>query len=422
MTRVGLTWSGTPTVLNVGLAAGILDTTVFSMFVVMAVVLTVVTTPLTLWVYPPKYRTAAIDPRAEKRATTGAAGAVTGSEGFGGASNTTSRFMMVLSRMEHLSTAMFFTQLFATSGSTNQVTPRLGNAPLGTIDEKSKIHEVDSASDNDTSDDHTPVTVAGQIPRQQWNAHRLIELTGRTLSVMQSIESDSHARTDDLLQLYRSFSALRGINVDTGLDVVEQESFAEIVTRRADEAGSQLLVIPWTVPESGATAAVLDERKDLNSSTGGSSSRPNTPRTNTFDHIFSSEKSGLYTYFLRRVFSDCHKNVAVVVDRGFAAVNNVANGNGGQHLLLPFLGGPDDRLALSLCIQLCHQANVSATVIRVDNNPTTSIASPAPAERKRTVSSVSMEESVRAHQTALDANQLTIRVSSLAGNMQIEVW
>lgn len=319
---------------------------------------------------------------------------------------------MVLSRMEHLSTAMFFTQLFATSGSTQPTaTPRLGNAPLGTIDEKSKIHEVDSASDNDTSDDHAPVAPAGQIPRQQWNAHRLLELTGRTLSVMQSIESDSHARTDDLLQLYRSFSALRGINVDTGLDVVEQESFAEIVTRRADEAGSQLLVIPWTVPESGATAAVLDERKDLNPSTGGSGSRPNTPRTNTFDQIFSSEKSGLYTYFLRRVFSECRKNVAVFVDRGFAAVNNVANGNGGQHLLLPFLGGPDDRLALSLCIQLCHQANVSATVIRIDNNPAATVASPAPAERQRKISSVSMEESVRAHQTALDANQLTIRVS-----------
>lgn len=396
--------------LNVGLAAGILDTTVFSMFVVMAVVLTVITTPLTLWVYPAKYRTKAIDPLTEKRNAENLGGS-SGSEGIGGGRDTTSRFMMVLSRMEHLSTAMFFTQLFATSGSTISASPRLGSAPLSTIDEKSKIHEVDSASDNDTSDDHTPVAPLRQTARQQWNAHRLMELTGRTQSVMQSIESDSHARTDDLLQLYRSFSALRGINVDTGLDVVEQDSFAEIVTRRADEAGSQLLVIPWTVPESGATAAVLDERKDMHSSVGPSGSRPNTPRTNTFDQIFSSEKSGLYTYFLRRVFSESRKNVAVVVDRGFAAVNNVANGNGGQHLLLPFLGGPDDRLALGLCIQLCHQANVSATVIRVDNNPTASITSPAPAERKRTESSVSMEESVRAHQTALDANQLTIRVS-----------
>ncbi len=44
-------------VLNIGLSAGILDTRVFSMFVLMAVVSTVITTPLTLWVYPESVRT-----------------------------------------------------------------------------------------------------------------------------------------------------------------------------------------------------------------------------------------------------------------------------------------------------------------------------------------------------------------------------
>ena len=47
--------------LNVGLQAGILDTRTFSMFVVHALVLTFVTTPLTLAFYPPKYRTRDID-------------------------------------------------------------------------------------------------------------------------------------------------------------------------------------------------------------------------------------------------------------------------------------------------------------------------------------------------------------------------
>lgn len=43
-------------VLNVGLNAGILDTRTFSMFVVMALVSTVATTPLTIWAYPPSAR------------------------------------------------------------------------------------------------------------------------------------------------------------------------------------------------------------------------------------------------------------------------------------------------------------------------------------------------------------------------------
>lgn len=43
-------------VLNVGLNAKIISERVYSMFVVMAVVTTFLTTPLTMWVYPPKYR------------------------------------------------------------------------------------------------------------------------------------------------------------------------------------------------------------------------------------------------------------------------------------------------------------------------------------------------------------------------------
>ncbi|KAK7203952.1 Sodium/hydrogen exchanger family-domain-containing protein [Myxozyma melibiosi] len=43
-------------VLNVGLQAGILSQRVFTMFVVMALVLTFITTPLTLWIYPTSYR------------------------------------------------------------------------------------------------------------------------------------------------------------------------------------------------------------------------------------------------------------------------------------------------------------------------------------------------------------------------------
>jgi len=41
-------------VLNVGLQAGILDTRTFSMFVVHAIILTFMTTPLTLWVISTK--------------------------------------------------------------------------------------------------------------------------------------------------------------------------------------------------------------------------------------------------------------------------------------------------------------------------------------------------------------------------------
>lgn len=43
-------------VLNVGLSAGIISSRVYSMFIVMTLVTTFLTTPLAIWVYPPSYR------------------------------------------------------------------------------------------------------------------------------------------------------------------------------------------------------------------------------------------------------------------------------------------------------------------------------------------------------------------------------
>jgi hypothetical protein len=43
-------------VLNVGLSAGIIEARLFSMFVVQAILLTFITTPITLWIYPERVR------------------------------------------------------------------------------------------------------------------------------------------------------------------------------------------------------------------------------------------------------------------------------------------------------------------------------------------------------------------------------
>jgi len=50
------------------------------------------------------------------------------------------------------------------------------------------------------------------------------------------------------------------------------------------------------------------------------------------------------------------------VDRGMSIPYT---GLTGQHLFLPFFGGPDDRLALSFLVQLCTNTSVNATVIKM---------------------------------------------------------
>ena len=92
-------------VLNVGLQAGILDTRTFSMFVLHALVLTFMTTPLTLAWYPPSVRTIVGN---------GVAGRI--EEGKSKNSRelrdeTKSNFAVILTKMEHLPALMTFSQL-----------------------------------------------------------------------------------------------------------------------------------------------------------------------------------------------------------------------------------------------------------------------------------------------------------------------
>jgi hypothetical protein len=54
------------------------------------------------------------------------------------------------------------------------------------------------------------------------------------------------------------------------------------------------------------------------------------------------------------------KDVALFVDRG---VDVRATAAFACHLFLPFIGGPDDRLALTFLVQLCNNSSVTATVV-----------------------------------------------------------
>lgn len=426
-------------VLNVGLAAGILDPRVFSMFVLMAIVCTVVTTPLTLWVYPPKYQTR-VNPlghpngngHGNKKDEEGKGrhvSRITSSTSLNasGVRDYTSKFMIVLQKYEHLSAMMFLMQLLEpppvptpaySKDSLTRITTASSTFPTRT--EK----EVDSEF-SEVGGNHTPSgfenTADGTTPtsRPTLDALRLTELTGRTHSVMQSIETDVHAKSDELLQLTRQFGELRGFEVKTRLTVVPLDSYSATVSEIARDSGSELIILPWTTPDSGASGAVIEENATYGIEPA---SQPTTP--SPFDTIFGSgNQSQYYSYFLRRVFAQSSVDVALFIDRGFNAMSSSHGYK--QHIFLPFFGGPDDRMALGLAVQLCRQVNVSATVVRFKTD-TSTLEPPAPApvlgrrHHSKSTSSVTqsqspsqelnkdvlMEESIALHQKAFSANLL----------------
>jgi hypothetical protein len=108
-------------VLNIGLQANILDTRTFSMFVVHALILTFMTTPLTLFFYPPKYRLREASAHEEG----------TGPLQYTDDDTTKTRFTLVLDKIEQLPAAMTISQLLQPNKSLPTV------PSLSSIDEKS---------------------------------------------------------------------------------------------------------------------------------------------------------------------------------------------------------------------------------------------------------------------------------------------
>jgi hypothetical protein len=327
-------------VLNVGLQAGILDTRTFSMFVVHAIVLTVITTPLTLFFYPAKYRV---------KTDSVAAGVESGTAPRSSSdTDTKTRFALILDKIEQLPAAMTICQLL-------QPDKAIPPASSSTID--GKVEKADDLS----------ITSPLSQPRIAINALRLIELTSRTSAVLKS-QLIYH---DPVISVFRTFGYLNRLLVSAALSVVNHDEFTAAIAKHVVDSGSQMVILPW----SRGTPPENDQDK--------------SGALNPFDGIFHKStthdptNSVVYSEFIRNVFATSPSPVALYVDRGISAHSAIASDH---HLFLPFFGGPDDRLALSFVVQLCSSSSVRATVMRIrkidDLSPMSSmpekmIASPA---------------------------------------------
>ncbi|PIL37426.1 transporter [Ganoderma sinense ZZ0214-1] len=333
-------------VLNVGLTANILDTRTFSMFVLHALVLTFITTPLTLLFYPAKYRVHAgeLPKRPAPSIEDGA-----GSTQKEIQDALKSRFAIVVDRIEQLPAVMTLTQLLQ-SPSATLATP----SGVSSVDEKGALAEVVPRS-----------RTSATIPRIKVDALRLIELTNRTSAVLRSQAADSLALSDPVLAIFKTFGYLHRMAVTTALAVVGYENFSDNVNQHVRASGSQMVILPWT-SGLGAVEDAAENPTPLVSDVASPSSGTNA---SPFDALFQvkreKEKSqgsvATHSHFIRRVFADTPADVALFWDRGVRE----SEGEGRYHIFMPFFGGPDDRSALTFVVQLCMHPSVSATVVRM---------------------------------------------------------
>ncbi|TFK25298.1 potassium:hydrogen antiporter [Coprinopsis marcescibilis] len=336
-------------VLNIGLQAGVLDTRTFSMFVVHALVLTFVTTPLTLLFYPARYRTSPND---------------VAQKPIGDAEETKERpdtdaefktkFSLVLEKVEQLAPAMVLTQLLQPNESSS----------ITTVPSTIKAEEAYGSDHDHESESSSKIEI---------DTLRLVELTNRTSAVMRSQESEALIYNDPVLTAFRTFGSLNRVSVSGSLSVVSFDEFSNTISQHAANLNSELVIIPWA---RGTTSVVDPEGHD-------SIARGRNPFDGAFHKTTTQDQttSVVYSDFIRSVFLRCSTDVALFVDRGVPTASITSQ----QRLFLPFFGGPDDRLALSFLVQLCVRTGVRATVVRIQKSdaetteqPITTPASPGP--------------------------------------------
>ncbi|EST08640.1 Cation/H+ exchanger [Kalmanozyma brasiliensis GHG001] len=395
-------------VLNIGLSAGILDTRVFSMFVLMAVVSTVITTPLTLWIYPESHRTSLDD--ASTHSHHGGKTSTGEEEDDHDTSSRLSpkRLLVVLSSFEHLPGLMTLVQLMQpTLAAANPGTSAESDvASQGLRHRRSKqassgTHSEANEKSTDTGDDdepsvngaeYQPPVLASEAPyasalggRSQAqisiDALRLVELTDRTSAVMKVSESEDTMRADPIINVFQTFAHLNGLPVQSSMSVIPQEEFATAVTRRCKHAGSNFIILPMTLSSarsnvnSGASAG-----QDAAPVAGPSSPLAATlanPLENLFGGGWASNPSeglkGRYSaqHFnvVRKIIQTAETDVGLLIERKVTnkrSQQGLFSRVGTQHVLLAFMGGPDDRAALDLVARLCaNNRSLSVLVVRM---------------------------------------------------------
>ncbi|KAK7054009.1 K(+)/H(+) antiporter 1 [Favolaschia claudopus] len=322
-------------VLNIGLQANILDSRTFSMFVLHAIILTVITTPLTLAFYPPQYR---IHEGSHTAKTDGeVVGRRSASE-----DEIKTKFSIVLDKIEQIPAAMTLAQLLQ---------PAASQPPsyVSSLDEKGY--------------EDLPVKAATSKPTWRHGANisalRLVELSNRTSAVLKSQAADFLIHNDPIVSVFRTFGYLNKMVVSAALSVVTFDDFPSAIAEHAADSQAQMVILPW----SRGITSVLDEAEEQSPDHAGSGVR------NPFDGIFhktatqDQTSSVVYSEFIRKVFQRSPTDVALFVDRGLTL--QYSAGAEQQHLFLPFIGGPDDRLALAFLVQLCENPAVTATVVRI---------------------------------------------------------
>jgi len=305
-------------VLNIGLEAGVLDKKIFAILVLMAVVTTMLTAPVVMWLYPAKHqRKVAVlgstNPTVAGSAMQTPTGSMHGT--MAPVLPSTSPEQRVLVSVDQMIQVPTVMQLLAF----------VTNARKETVD----IH-----------------------------ALRFLELTPRLSSVLRYTDAEQSIRTDPVANVLHTFAQLYRLPMYSTLVVCPTDEYATSIADQVIEDSSDLCVIPWKwnaeeAGEDGPSAA-----KYLR------------------EHATSQQCA-----FISRIYRKVNTTVGIVLDRGLGSAanqmrvrmegtvigSNFQDDTRQARVAVFFKGGVDDQAALRVARTIASNG-IRITVIRLAQN------------------------------------------------------
>ncbi|OTB02181.1 hypothetical protein M426DRAFT_322889 [Hypoxylon sp. CI-4A] len=387
-------------VLNIGLQAKILSQRTFTIFVVMALVTTVATTPLTKWLYPQWY---------QKKLEKWKRGEIewdgtprhgsSQSDSVARLQDTGIRRLLVYLRLDSLPSLFTFISLLGDENVTSK-------------------H--DEAPDHDASrlDEKAPI-----IRKRPLEVHglRLVELTERTSSVMKVAEVDEYSRRDPVVNAFRSFSQLHDVAASGNVVVAREDSYAQTVATQASNQESDFVLIPWS--------EVGSNKEDQHI----------PPFKVSVDDRFNNRT---HLEFIQTVLTNPVCNTGIFIDKGLgsapveednpslsrtigdiqishqrkAVIPHIAEKS--HNIFFPYLGGVDDRAALRFVLQLAKNPFVTVTIAHLNYVEGDNEHVPVSEGNLDTISSTMVtKDIINTEITAQDSSLLPTLQSSLSSDL-----
>ncbi|KAF3907160.1 hypothetical protein ABW21_db0206596 [Orbilia brochopaga] len=356
-------------VLNIGLSAGIISQRLFTIFVVMALITTFATTPMVTYLYPEWYQKKCAAWRAGKINWDGSPTGSSEDDDQPKTRSSVSRLTIML-RLDSLPSMMALISLLR--GERQAPAPAVHKAKQGEASLSKKEEAVSKSID--------------QRPKGfEVHGIRLRELGERTSAVMRVAEEHEFAERDPVVNTFKAFGRMNNIACAAGLSIVPTDSFSGVLSDRAKDTSSELLVVPWS--ETGQLSDNYDQNME------------------TKEHRF---ESGPYVHFMTSLLQEATANVAIFINRGFGgvsrersdkaltrrgstisgAISHVRTGiedhatlpilDQSHHVFFPFVGGADDRAALRFVLQLVKNTNVTATIVQIVTSGAAATSTSAP--------------------------------------------